>query len=187
MAQATWSYEMPPGGSGAVGIEDYMLLDERGETIGNVAVVLDRDGMRYVVGEIGTPPFAKDRRAFPWSTVASVDHEALKVTLVRGAMEAGIRLDSGRAVENGPADARRVTELVTEIRGATSPERGPVDSQRYVVAFALGVAALLAALAAIVVVSVADGAWRFALLAAPVGLGIGALIAVYWMLRRPYS
>ena len=53
MAQEPWTYEMPPGGSGAVGLEDYMLLDERGETVGNVAVVLERKGTRYVVGEIG--------------------------------------------------------------------------------------------------------------------------------------
>jgi hypothetical protein len=187
MAQAKWTYEMPPGGSGAVGIEDYMLLDDRGETIGNVAVVLERDGMRYVVGEIGTPPFAKDRRAFPWSTVASIDHDALRVVLAPGATQAAIRLDADQAVENAPADARRVTELATETRGETSPDRGPIDSDRYVVAFALGVAALLSALAAVVVVSVADGAWRFALLAVPVALGSGALVAVYWMVRRPYS
>ena len=101
MAQASWSYEMPPGGSGAVGLEDYMLLDERGETIGNVAVVLDRNGTRYVVGEIGTPPFARDRRAIPWSGVATVDHESLKVVLAPGALANAVRLDSDRAVENG--------------------------------------------------------------------------------------
>jgi hypothetical protein len=35
--------------------------------------------------------------------------------------------------------------------------------------------------------SVADGSWRFATIAVPVALGIGAVLAVHWMLRRPYS
>jgi hypothetical protein len=192
MRRATWTYELPPGGSGAAGIEDYMLLDERGKSIGKVAVVLERDGTRYVVGDIPASPFGRNRCAFPWGRVAAIDHEALSVLLAPDAMDAAIQLDSDRAVENRSvenrqADARRVTELATEARGTTTPGRGPVDSQRYLVAFAVGVAALLAALAAVVVMSVADGSWRFATIAVPVALGIGAVLAVHWMLRRPYS
>jgi hypothetical protein len=187
MRRATWTYELPPGGSGAAGIEDYMLLDERGKSIGKVAVVLERDGTRYVVGELRASPFGRDRCAFPWSRVAAIDHEALSVLLALDAMDARIQLDSDRAVEYRPADARRVTELATEPRGTTTPGRGPVDSQRYLVAFAFGVAALIAALAAVVVLSVADGSWRFATIVVPVLLAIGAVLAVYWMLRRPYS
>jgi hypothetical protein len=178
---------MPPGGSGAVGLEDYLLLDASGEPIGNVAVVLERDQMRYVVGEVGTPPLRKDRRAYPWSLVTEVDHDRLSVRLATEASDQFIALDPDRAVENGPADARRVSELSVEISGAVSPQRGPVDSPRVAVAIAIGVAALLALLAAVVTIAASESNWRYAALVAPAVLGVAALVALYRMVRKPYE
>ena len=70
---------MPPGGSGAVGLEDYMLVTADDEAIGNVAVVLDHHGSRYVVGELGTPPFVTDRLALGVATLLGV---LLAITVV---------------------------------------------------------------------------------------------------------
>jgi hypothetical protein len=44
--KATWTYQVPPAGADATGLEDYVVETREGEAAGTVIAFLDRDGER---------------------------------------------------------------------------------------------------------------------------------------------
>jgi hypothetical protein len=125
--------------------------------------------------------------AIPWSAVERVDHDELTIH-VRSLDEA-VELDPTRAVENEPAEARRVTELPPELVSPqpTGDVAGPRDRLRLF--GALGAAALgfLTLMAALAVIAEASTAWRFALLIVPAVLLVLALALSIAAWKRPYA
>jgi hypothetical protein len=53
--KATWTYQVPPAGADATGLEDYVVETRDGEAAGKVIALLDRDGERYVLFDTGNP------------------------------------------------------------------------------------------------------------------------------------
>jgi hypothetical protein len=102
------TYEVPPGGADAAGLEDYVVETSGGERIGTVVDSVEEGGRRWVVVETGLPPFKRDRRAIPWSEIEEIDHDSLAVRVAAPATGSLERLpDAGREDQ---AEARRVTE-----------------------------------------------------------------------------
>jgi hypothetical protein len=184
--KANWTYEVAHAGTGAAGLEDYLVETRDGEVVGKVVTLVDRHGERFLLFDSGTPPIAKERRAARWDDIADIDHETLTITLGTGLGET-LDVDPANEVEGGNADAVRVTELPRELTPRVSPERGPTDRPTYasgIVLFALGLIGLLAlALAA----STTDFTWEFALFAIPILLIAAAGIVVYRSWREPYE
>lgn len=76
-----WTYEMPPAGDGASGLEDYVVRDSGGEYVGKVGTVLrHRDGL-FVAVEHGAPPIKNELVLISWEDVREVDHDDLTVVL----------------------------------------------------------------------------------------------------------
>jgi VIT1/CCC1 family predicted Fe2+/Mn2+ transporter len=95
-------------------------------------------------------------------------------------------LDAGHAVEGGGADAVRVTDVPDEEPRAVSPdEPGPVDRPSYLAALVAGLLGAFGTLFAVVVITVTDGAWRFAVLAVPALLIALSAVLAYRFFRRP--
>jgi hypothetical protein len=186
MRTAPWTYEMPPAGEGAAGLEDYQVKDAQGETVGNVAVVVERKGARYLVAEVGRPPLKKDRRAIPWDNIVGIAHERLAVTLAAGALEQALELDPENAVEDGPADARRVTDSTPAETRTGEPPR-PIDSVLHPLAVAVGAATLVTLLGAIILISLLEESWKFAFAALPIACGVVFFFVFYRMIRKPYA
>jgi hypothetical protein len=146
--KATWTYQVPSAGTDAIGLEDYLVETREGEAAGKVIALLDRDGERYVVFDTGNPPVTRRRTAVPWRDVESVDHDTLTVrlALTEGDLAATVELDPANEIEDGEAEAVRVTELPRQLTPSSAPEQGPIDRPTYVGAialFALGLIALL--------------------------------------------
>jgi hypothetical protein len=187
--KASWTYEVPPAGADASGLEDYQVATREGETAGKVVALLEREHQRYLVFDIGAPPVAPKRRAVAWDDVEEIDHDTLTVRLrlLSQELESAIELDPENEVEGGGADAARVTKLPRELTPSSSPDRGPTDRPTYAGAlllFALGLITLLGlALAA----SGTDFTWEFALFAVPALLVAGAVLLAYRAYRQPYE
>ena len=143
------TYEVPPGGADAAGLEDYVVETSTGERIGTVVDSLEEGGQHWVVVETGLPPFKRDRRAIPWSEIEEIDHDSLAVRVAAPAAESLARLrDAGREDE---APARRVTDSPEAPSFVpTGDLAGPTDRTGAVFAalasFALGLLTLLAVL-----------------------------------------
>jgi hypothetical protein len=184
--RASWTYEVPPAGADAAGLEDYMVETRDGEAVGKVVALLERGGERFLLFDSGAPPVAKERRAARWEDVAEIDHETLTITLRTGLDEA-LELDPAREVEDGNAEAVRVTRLPRGLAVPAVPERGPTDRPTYaggIVLFAVGLVGLLVlALAA----STAEFTWEFALFAIPILLIVAAAAVLYRAWREPYE
>jgi hypothetical protein len=67
------TFEVPPGGADAAGLEDYGVELHGGERIGTMVGSVEEGGRRWLVVETGLPPFKRDRRAIPWSYVPTGD------------------------------------------------------------------------------------------------------------------
>jgi hypothetical protein len=184
--RASWTYEVPPAGADAAGLEDYMVETLDGASAGKVVALVERAGERYLVFDTGTPPLAKERRAVRWEEVAEVDHEALMVTL-RTRVEEALEVDPANEVENGDADAIRVTELPHGLTRPAVPEHGPVDRPTYAGGIVLFALALIALLALALAASGSDFTWEFALFAIPATLIAAAGAVVYRAWRKPYE
>jgi hypothetical protein len=187
--RASWTYEVPPAGADAAGLEDYMVETLDGEATGKVVAVVERSGERYLVFDTGTPPVAKERRAARWEDVAEVDHDTLNVTLRLAArdLENALELDPANEIEDGDADAVRVTDLPRHLTPTAVPKRGPTDRATYaraIVLFALG---LLALFVLTLAAGATDFSWEFALFVVPAGLIVAAGIAVYRAWLQPYE
>jgi hypothetical protein len=75
------TFEVPPGGADAAGLEDYGVELRGGERLGTIVDSVAEGDRRWLVVETGLPPFKRDRRAIPWSEIQDVDHDALLVAL----------------------------------------------------------------------------------------------------------
>ncbi|MDQ4019704.1 MAG: hypothetical protein M3188_07740 [Actinomycetota bacterium] len=191
MAKAEWTYEVPRAGGSAEGLEEYVVEASSGERVGKVVTLLDRSGELFVVVERGTPPVAHDPRAVPWQNVESVDHAGLAVRLRLSAeeLERALELDPDRGVENGEADATRVTEIPAGDTPVAQPPqaRGPVDRPTWAVALGLAAVGLFAFIVWVVVVGAGGGAWAFVALAVSIAFLLAAGVAGYRAFREPYE
>lgn len=197
MPDASWTYEQPPGGRGAEGLEDYVAYTAEGEPAGKVTSLLDRGGDVLVVVDRGSPPFTHDRRAIPWAQVADVDHAALAVRLRLSAEELDrvASLDPELAVEpatgeeSAEATTLRTADLPAEARPRAFSPDGPRAGDRpylYAAALGAGLFAVLGLLGVIALVTVGGGDLvPFFLI--PIVLGALALLLAYRLWRRPHE
>lgn len=197
MSKAQWTYEHPPVGAGASGLEGYAAYTAQGEPAGKVASLLRRQKDLYLLIEGGLPPLTHDRRAVPWDDVAEVDHGALAVRLRLSAAELGraLQLDPSQAVEphastdDRAGEAARVTDLPADARlqALESESDRPADrSLLYAATIGAGLFAVLGMLGAVALV----GAGRTGLVPfflVPIALGAIALLLAYRLWRRPYE
>jgi len=124
------TFEVPPGGADAAGLEDYGVELRGGERLGTIVDCVAEGDRRWLVVETGLPPLKRDRRAIPWSEIQEVDHDALLVTVAASTAETFPRLpEAGREDE---APARRVTESPDAPRYVpTGDVAGPTDGTRF--------------------------------------------------------
>ena len=182
------TFEVPPAGADAAGLEDYGVELRGGERIGTIVASVAQGGQRWLVVETGLPPFKRDRRAIPWSEIEHVDHDALLVTVTASTAETFPRLpEAGREDE---APARRVTES-PDAPGyvPTGDLAGPTDRNTLLfgalASFALGLLTLLAIIGLLSRRGNHELVWGA--LALPVVLLLAAGILGYRLWRDPYS
>jgi len=182
------TFEVPPGGADAAGLEDYVVETSSGERVGTVVDSVEEGGQRWVVVETGLPPFKRDRRAIPWGEIEEIDHDSLAVRVAAPAAESLARLrDAGRE-ERAPA--RRVTESPDAPSFVpTGDVAGPRDRTGAVFAglasFALGLLTLLGVLG---LLSRPGRDWPYlAALVLPAALLVLSGILGYRLWRDPYS
>ena len=63
------TFEVPPGGADAAGLEDYGVELRGGERLGTIVDSVAEGDRRWLVVETGLPPLKHDRRAIPWSEI----------------------------------------------------------------------------------------------------------------------
>ena len=191
MAKAEFTYEVRKLPTEPVWIEDYVVRTRDGESVGTVGGVLERGGERLLVVQRGLVPVAAEQRVVPWSAVDRIDHEAIAVWLdldEEGFEEQALELDPSRAVEEGPAEARRVSETPEELVPApqVSPG-GPVDRPITLVAVGLlGLGAFLL-LAVVVAITLSDELWPAVFFVVPAALLVAAAVLGYRAYRDPYE
>jgi hypothetical protein len=191
VTKADWTYQVPAAGESAAGLEDYLVEIRPGEQVGKVRTLIRRGEELYVVVERGNPPLSHDLRAVPWEEAETVDHNSLAVTLRvdQDELERALELDPAKGVEDGDADAERVTKLPPGLRQPSLPgsEAGPVDRPTYVAAISFFAIGLLAALVLALVVTAAQEAWLAALAVIPAIFFIAAAVSAYRAWRSPYQ
>lgn len=187
MRKADWTFEIPPATADAAGIEDYEVESAVAEPLGKVKTLLRRNNELYLALEAGIPPLVQRIRAVPWDQIGEIDHDSLTVRLLARADELHRYpvLDAGRAMEGGDAEAVRVTEVPDEPRPVSPDESGPVDRASYLAALVAGLLGAFTTLLAVVVITVTDGAWRFAVLVVPALLVVASAVLAYRFFRRP--
>jgi hypothetical protein len=125
-----WTYELPPLAGDTVWLEGYLVYDRDGEPAGQVFVVLEHDGRRWLGVEREHLPGRHDRRVVPFEDVRETDHENLAVHLVLSAqgIDDALELDPDRGVQHDAA-ARRITLAPAGELPLThdADEPGPVD------------------------------------------------------------
>jgi hypothetical protein len=192
VARAEWTYQVAPAGTSASGLEEYVVVAASGTQVGKVQTLLRRGDELLLAFDRGNPPLTHDVRVVPWSDVERVEHDALTVRLRIGedAVAQAMELDPAKGVEDGDADAVRVTELPPELRRPSEPGEttGPVDRPTYVAAIALAALGLLALVAVVITVSAEDApGWVPVLLVVPALLLLAAGVAAYRVFRAPYE
>jgi hypothetical protein len=182
------TFEVPPGGADAAGLEDYGVELRGGERLGTIVDSVAEGDRRWLVVETGLPPLKRDRRAIPWSEIQEVDHDALLVTVAASTAETFPRLpEAGREDE---APARRVTESPDAPRYVpTGDVAGPTDRNTLLfgalASFALSLLTLLAIISLLSRQGDHELVWGG--LALPVVLLLAAGILGYRLWRDPYS
>jgi hypothetical protein len=182
------TFEVPPGGADAAGLEDYGVELLGGERLGTIVDSVAEGDRRWLVVETGLPPLKRDRRAIPWSEIQDVDHDALLVTVAASTAQTFPRLpEAGREDE---APARRVTESPDAPRYVpTGDVAGPTDRNTLLfgalASFALGLLTLLALIG--LPSRRGDHELVWGALALPVVLLLAAGILGYRLWRDPYS
>jgi hypothetical protein len=182
------TFEVPPGGADAAGLEDYGVELHGGERIGTMVGSVEEGGRRWLVVETGLPPFKRDRRAIPWSEIEHVDHDALLVTITAPTAETFPRLPVAGREDDAPA--RRVTESPDAPSYVpTGDVAGPTDRNTLLfgalASFALGLLTLLAVIA--LLSRSGDHGFVWAALAVPAVLLLAAGILGYRLWRDPYA
>ena len=182
------TFEVPPGGADAAGLEDYVVELRGGERIGTVVGSVEEGDRRWLVAETGLPPLKRDRRAIPWREIDNVDHDALVVTVAAANAESFPRLsDAGREADGS---AERVTDSPDAPSYVpTGDVAGPTDRNTLLFAalasFALGLLTLLAVIALLSRRGDHDLIWGA--VAIPVILVVAAGILGYRLWRDPYA
>jgi hypothetical protein len=182
------TFEVPPGGADAAGLEDYVVELRGGERIGTVVGSVEEGDRRWLVAETGLPPLKRDRRAIPWREIDNVDHDALVVTVAAANAESFPRLsDAGREADGS---AERVTDSPDAPSYVpTGDVAGPTDRNTLLFAalasFALGLLTLLAVIALLSRRGDHDLIWGT--VAIPVILVVAAGILGYRLWRDPYA
>jgi hypothetical protein len=181
-----WSYELPPAGAPDVGVEQYQVAGPGAESW-KATALLERDDELYVAAAPSGFALRRHLVAIPWSAVERVDHDELTIH-VRG-LDDAVELDPSRAVENEPADARRVTELPPELMSPqpTGDVAGPRDRLHLFGALGAGALGFLTLMGAVVAIAEASTPWRFALLVVPAVLLVLALALSIAAWKRPYA
>ncbi len=151
MQRASWTYEVPPAGSDAVGLEDYEVETATGEVVGKVKVLLSRGADLLVVVEGGLPPAVRDVWAVRWDDVRDVDHDSLRVHLRQGAHDRALELEPSEAVEGREAEATRVTDVPGRRDCAVGASRARPTARPTSIALALGLLGVFSALAVVAV------------------------------------
>ena len=191
MTKAEWTYQVPAAGESDAGLEDYLVQTRAGEQVGKVRTLIRRGEESYLVVERGNPPLSHDLRAVPWEEVETVDHDSLALTLRvdQDELERALELDPAKGVEDGDADAQRVTELPPGFRQPSLPgsEAGPVDRPTYVAAISFFAIGLLAALGLALVVTAVQEAWLAAFAVIPALFFIASGVSGYRAFRSPYE
>ena len=191
VAKAGWTYQVPAAGESDAGLEDYVVETRSGEQLGKVRTLIRRGQELYVVVERGNPPLSHDLRAIPWEEAETIDHDSLALTLrlEKDELERALELDPANQIENGEAEAQRVTELPPGLRQPSLPgsEAGPVDRPTYVAAISFFAIGLLAALGLALVITAIQEAWLAALGVIPALFFIAAGVYAYRALRSPYQ
>jgi len=182
------TFEVPPGGADAAGLEDYGVELRGGERMGTVVGSVAEGDQRWLVVETGLPPVKRERRAIPWSEIEDVDHDALLVTVAASTTETFPRLpEAGREDE---APAHRVTESPEAPSYVpTGDVAGPTDRSALLfgalASFALGLLTFLAVIA--LLSRRGDHELVWGALAIPVVLLVAAGILGYRLWRDPYA
>ena len=186
MERKHWSYELPPAGAPDVGVEQYQVEGPGAESW-KATGLLQRGDELYVAAAPSGFALRRHLVAIPWSAVERVDHDELTIH-VRG-LEDAVELDPDRAVENAPAEARRVTELPPELELAqpTGDVAGPRDRLRLFAALGAAALGFVTLLGAVAVIAEASTPWRFALLVPPALLLVLALALSIAAWKRPYA
>jgi hypothetical protein len=191
VTKADWSYQVPAAGESDSGLEDYMVETRSGEQIGKVRTLIRRGDELYVVVERGNPPLSRDLRAIPWGETERVDHDslALRLRLNERELERALELDPANEIENGEAEAQRVTALPPGLRqpSLAGSEAGPADRLTYVAAISFFAIGLLAALGLALVVTAVQEAWLAALAVIPALFFIASGVSGYRAFRSPYE
>jgi hypothetical protein len=190
VTRAEWTYEVAPAGAPAAGLEEYVVETISGGHVGKVTTLLRRRDALFVAVERGMPPVTHDVRAFRWNDVDSIDHSALKVRLRLGdaEIEESLELDPDKGVEDGDAEAVRVTELPPDLRPSASPaEPGPVDRSSTALALGLGLVGVFSLLALAIAATAVDFDWEFVLFVIPLAFLIAAAVVAYRLFRNPYE
>jgi PRC-barrel domain len=184
-----WTYEVPPAGAGASGLEDYQVETCDGEIVGKIISVLDHEGDRLLAFDTGLPPFVRERRAARWEDIIAIDHDALTVRIGFAKRELGeaLELDPANQIEGGEADAVRLTDLPNDMTEVKSRATGPVDKPSYVLAIACFAGGLLLLLALALAAGSADFTWEFTLFLFPALLFASAAVVAYRAYRQPYE
>jgi hypothetical protein len=191
VAKVDFTYEVRKLPTDPVWIEDYVVRTRDGESVGTVGGVLERDGERLLIVQRGVVPLAQEQRVVPWGLVDRIDHGALGVWLSvdeHDFEERALELDPDRAVEEGPAEARRLTEPPDDLipSSETSPS-GPVDRPLPMVAVGLlGVGAFLL-LVVVLVITLSEALWPAVFFVVPGALLVAAAVLGYRSYRSPYE
>jgi len=182
----TWSYELPPAGAPDVGVEQYQVAGPGAESW-KATALLERDDELYVAAAPSGFALRRHLVAIPWSAVERIDHDELTIH-VRG-VEDAVELDPSRAVENEPAEARRVTELPPELMSPqpTGDVAGPRDRLHLFGALGAGALGFLTLMGAVAAIAEASTPWRFALLVVPAVFLVLALVLSIAAWKQPYA
>jgi hypothetical protein len=187
--EVDWTYQTPAGGADAVGLEEYLVYDRGGNTVGKVVSLLRHDDDLFVAVDRGAPPATHDRWAIPLRHVASIDHDALAVHL-SGSPDDALHLRNDRAVENDDADAIRVDHLPNELLPPpASPRATPGPEERPFGALAIGSYAITAFSALVVLALISQRNaphWRLGLIAVPVALLLVSAALTFRAWVRPH-
>lgn len=191
MAKADFTYEVRKLPTDPVWIEDYVVRTRDGESVGTVGGVLERGGERLLVVQRGLVPVAQEQRVLPFGAVDRIDHDAIAVwlTLDEGAFEEqALELDPSRAVEEGPAEARRLSEPPAgEVPPPEARPGGPVDRPLPLVAIGLAGVAAFGALVVVVLATAVDSSWPAILFVVPAALAVLAGVLALRAYRNPYE
>ena len=192
MGDPTRTYDAPPAGAGATGVEDYVVEARDGARVGTVVTATQQDGERWLIVEAGTPPVRRTPRILPWADVHDVDHDALVVRLglTERELEDAPQVDKSSEIEEGAQGERRAALTADSLgRVPTGESAGPRDRSLWVVALASALVGILVLLGLVIAFSLNDvgDTWAWALLVIPaVLLGIAAVTA-YRLWRDPYE